>query len=189
MFSFLPAVGADELAARLEGGSPTHLVDLRDPSLYRAGHIQGSISLPFAHIDRERLGSDLGPHVGSSEPLYLISGSGRLAERAAMRLRHQGLGQVHILDGGIAAWRAAGMALAQHGRRFTLQQQLNLIVGVLLLMLLAKALLLHPVFYVLTGVVGIALVAAAFGDRRSLRRLLQRLPWNRGSLIGRAVSG
>ena len=189
MFSYLPAVDPRELAAKRDRDRPNHVVDVRDPTSFRTGHIQGSVSLPARSIDRQGVVAELGPGAGTSEPVYLVSGSGRMAERAALRLRQQGLSEVYLLNGGIRAWRAAGLAVAHDGRRFTLQQQLNLIVGVALLVLLAKALLLHPVFYILTGVVGMALVATAFGDRASLRRLLQSLPWNRRSPIGRPASG
>lgn len=189
MFSFLSAVNAKELAARLDRDRPAHLIDVRDPASFRAGHIRGSVSLPSGQINRERVVAELGPAAGNSEPLYLVSGTGRMAERAALRLRHQGLSEALILDGGIRAWRAGGLPVAYHERRFTLLQQMNLIVGIALLVLLAKAVLLHPVFYLLSGVVGIALVATAFGDHRQVRRLLQDLPWNRRSLMGRPASG
>lgn len=189
MFSFSPAVTTDELATMLDHDRPTHVVDLRDPTQHRAGHIHDSTSLPFSRIDRDNVGAELGTRAGCSEPLCLVSNSGRMAERAALRLRHQGLDRVYILDGGIQAWRADRRPLTYPNRRFTLQQQLNLIAGVLLLVLLAKALLLHPVFYVLTGVVGVALITAAFGDRRDLKRLLQSLPWNRRAVVGRPTSG
>lgn len=56
-----------------------------------------------------------------------------------------------------------------------LARQAQTVVGVLLLVLLAKATLLHPAFYVLIAVLGLALVVGGLAPRWSAARLLYRL--------------
>ena len=56
-----------------------------------------------------------------------------------------------------------------------------MLAGALLLILVVKGWLLHPSFYLLTGVVGAGLLAAGLADRQRLRRILLALPWNRGA--------
>ena len=51
--------------------------------------------------------------------------------------------------------------------------------GTIRLLLLAKASLLHPVFYALTGLLGAGLLVAGITGRCGLTALLARMPWNR----------
>ncbi len=42
-------------------------------------------------------------------PLVMVSNEGRRSSEAALRLRHLGFAQVATLQGGLRAWRAAGL--------------------------------------------------------------------------------
>jgi rhodanese-related sulfurtransferase len=188
MFAFVPAVSAERLAAMRENGQRPLIVDLRDATQYRAGALPGSVSIPPDELLPARITALLGRAAGTGVPLYLVSSNGRMAERAALRLRNAGLQQVFPLDGGIVAWRAAGWPLQRHARPVALTQQLNLLSGVALLALLAKAWLLHPVFYLLAALLGLGLIWAGLADRRWLRRRLLALPWNRRRHVSRGTT-
>jgi thiosulfate/3-mercaptopyruvate sulfurtransferase len=125
-----------ELAAALDGGVPLVLLDVRwslggPPGLdeYRRGHLPGA---RFVDLDRElagRPGEGRGrhplPEVGEFEAamrqagvsdgsavVVYDAGGGLSAARAWWLLRYHGHRDVRLLDGGLAAWSAAGRALS-----------------------------------------------------------------------------
>jgi len=99
-------IASAELNALLDRGEAS-VIDLAPSIAYEAGHIPGAW---FAV--RARLPGSL-DHVPQRRVLALTSPDGRLARLAAGELAAGGrFGEVRVLDGGTAAWRAAGLALA-----------------------------------------------------------------------------
>jgi thiosulfate/3-mercaptopyruvate sulfurtransferase len=129
-------ITAAELAELARAGNRPELLDVRwqlggPPGLdeYRAGHIPGAV---FVNLDSE-LAAPAGPDVGrhplpsiedlqaaarswglrNGEPVVVYDDNGnQAAARAWWLLRWAGLSDVRLLDGGLAAWRAAGLPLA-----------------------------------------------------------------------------
>ncbi len=131
-----PLISVAELAAALDAGVPVVLLDVRwslggPPGLdeYRRGHLPGA---RFVDLDRElagRSGEGRGRHplpevaefeaamrrAGVSDGSAVVvydAGGGLSAARAWWLLRFHGHGDVRLLDGGLAAWTAAGRALS-----------------------------------------------------------------------------
>ncbi|MBN9793930.1 ketopantoate reductase [Pseudonocardia sp. TMWB2A] len=133
----LPAVSvlvdARSLAAELAGDTPPVLLDVRwalgDPhgrEHHRAGHLPGAVHVPLdtelaAHSDDPRDGRHPLPDVASLQaaarrwgvradrPVVVYDATGGLAAgRAWWLLRWAGHDDVRLLDGGLAAWTAAG---------------------------------------------------------------------------------
>ncbi|MEU6862827.1 sulfurtransferase [Streptomyces sp. NPDC046876] len=127
-------VSTAELAAELAGPRPPVLLDVRwqlgGPDLrsaYEAGHLPGAV---YVDLDRELAGP---PGAGGRHPLpdaeefgavmrragvsadvpvvVYDGGLGWAAARAWWLLRWTGHAQVRVLDGGLAAWTAAGGAV------------------------------------------------------------------------------
>lgn len=173
--------GIDPLTIQTTSGraGTAVLIDVRSHAEYASGHPRGALSIPLAELSTARVAVLLGDSAGRSRPLYLLSGTGVRAEQAAHRLQRAGLQNVGLVNGGVRAWRAEGLPLRRSGRAPSLERQAQIAVGVVLLLILAKALLLHPVFYLLTGVLALGLIAAAVSPSHSLRNLIARLPWNR----------
>ena len=137
-----PLVSAARLEAHLaEGSAAGHtsaggdliVVDLREPHLYAAGHVPGSISIPFSPMSDWAVSDDellmelppaadlfallgsraIGPDsivvlVGTVEPPpappYALSD----APRVAATLYYAGVTNVAVLDGGYPRWAAEG---------------------------------------------------------------------------------
>jgi rhodanese-related sulfurtransferase len=91
----------DELAASL----PDYVVvDVRDRSGWRGGHIPGSIHVPINHIDSGVTADD------KRAPIAVLADDDGQAEAAVGALVRQGWDAVRI-SGGAPAWRAAGKCL------------------------------------------------------------------------------
>jgi rhodanese-related sulfurtransferase len=94
-----------DVADRLQRGESFHLVDVREDDEWRAGRIRGAVHLGKGVIERDietRI-----PHHGDEIVLYC--GGGYRSALAAEALQKMGYTNVISMDGGIRAWRAAGL--------------------------------------------------------------------------------
>jgi len=88
-------------------------VDARRPEDYALGHLPGAVSLPVEEFDFyfPRSQARLDPNA----PLVIYCGGGEctLSHELADTLTQMGFRQVHVLTGGIDAWRAAGLRVVR----------------------------------------------------------------------------
>jgi rhodanese-related sulfurtransferase len=99
-------ISAAELKDLLNDGAAV-VVDLAPSLAYETGHIPGAW---FAI--RARLPGSLA-QVPKARMLVLTSPDGILARLAAAELGETQFAEIRVLDGGTAAWRAAGLLLAK----------------------------------------------------------------------------
>ena len=97
-------ISAAELRRRLAGHGELALLDAREQGVHYRGHPFYASSAPLSRL--ELLIADLVPR--RSAPIVVFDAGERLAAPAATRLRELGYTDVAELDGGCAAWQAAG---------------------------------------------------------------------------------
>jgi rhodanese-related sulfurtransferase len=100
----LKPITAKDLHARLLAGGELALLDIREEGIFAHEHLLVASNLPFSRL--ERLTRALVPRDGT--PIVLVDDGDGLAARAASRLIESGYYDLSVLDGGIAAWKAAG---------------------------------------------------------------------------------
>lgn len=101
--------------------------------------------------------------------------AGKLAAAAAC--------DAYVLEGGIEAWKKAGLPVAQDKRQpIEIQRQVQITAGFLVALGIVLGTLVHPGFYALSGFVGAGLVFAGISGTCAMARLLQLAPWNRRAL-------
>ena len=83
------------------------IVDVREANEYAAGHLPESRNIPLGRIE-ERAG-ELDKFKDS--PLLVVCQSGARSAGACQQLAKLGFSRVHNLEGGIDAWRVAGLPL------------------------------------------------------------------------------
>lgn len=99
------AVSVAKLRERLAGPQELALVDVREQGVHHRGHPFFAVSLPLSRL--EMRAAELLPR--RSAPIVALDGGGEgLAEKAAARLAKLGYTDVVVLQGGCAAWKAAG---------------------------------------------------------------------------------
>lgn len=98
---------AADLATRL-GQGKVQLIDVRTAEEFAQGHIAGAINLPLDSFDPKAL-----PAAQSGQQIVLYCRSGRRSGIATERMIAAGAAQARHLEGGILAWQAAGLPLAQ----------------------------------------------------------------------------
>ncbi len=85
-----------------------HLLDVREPDEWQAGHIAGSQHIPLGQL-RERLGE-----IPKDKTILAVCRHGNRSEAATTGLRTLGY-TVENLEGGVTAWKRAGLPLEAQG--------------------------------------------------------------------------
>ena len=161
------------------------LLDVRTAGEYASVHIGGAYNVPLDTL-REH-----SREIGASgeDPLVLVCRSGQRAGRAEEALRAAGLPNLHVLDGGMNAWVAAGLPIVQGSKKLSLERQVRIAAGAIAAAGGLLAATLHPVFGWVAAFVGGGLVFAGITDTCGMAMLLARLPYNRTATcdVGAAV--
>jgi rhodanese-related sulfurtransferase len=89
--------------------SKATIVDVRDAKEFALGHLPEAKNIPLADLDK-RVGE---LEKFKSKSVVLVCQSGARASAAAAKLAKAGFTDVVNLDGGIAAWKKAGLPLAK----------------------------------------------------------------------------
>lgn len=176
LISIVSPLSSYQMAQR---GEPVCLVDVRTPAEYVDSHAEGAVSEPLDDLDAQRLSVRLGDGAGRDRPIHLLCASGNRAEQGARKLRSQGLENLMVVEGGTQAWAAQRLPMRRQTSRLFLERQTQIVLGTLILLMLAKGTLLHPLFFALIGLLGIGLIVAGVNARCGLAALLARMPWNR----------
>jgi hydroxyacylglutathione hydrolase len=89
-----------------ERAGDVQVLDVRDESEWLAGHIPGSVHVPYHAID------GIPEEIDPARPVAAICSSGQRSAVAASVLRRHGLrAVVHVADGGVGTWRQRGWPL------------------------------------------------------------------------------
>jgi rhodanese-related sulfurtransferase len=90
-------------------GKSTAVIDVRSADEFAAGHLRDAKSMPLA---------DLANRIGELDKnrvktVILVCQSGARANKAAHQLKSAGFEDIYTLEGGIAAWSAAGLPVTK----------------------------------------------------------------------------
>lgn len=170
-----PVLGAGDLEVLLRERPDVRLLDVRTPGEYETVHIRGAYNVPLDTLGEHAAGI----RAAVAEPVVLVCQSGARARRAEEALRAAGMPNLHVLDGGVNGWAAAGKPVRRGAARISLERQVRMAAGALAATGGALALLVDPRFALLPAFVGSGLVFAGVTDTCAMGMLLARLPYNR----------
>lgn len=162
-----------DLQHALTSGAALQLVDVRTPAEFASEHLAGSVSLPLDRID-----AAAAARLAAGGRCVLICGSGKRASQAHAQLAAAGCTTTEVLDGGIQAWLAAGQPVERGRRTISLERQVRIGTGLLVLTGAALATWVHPAWLLLSAGVGLGLTIAGITDWCGMALLLARMPWN-----------
>jgi rhodanese-related sulfurtransferase len=172
----IPAViRPDQIDELLREHPELRLLDVRTPGEYESVHIRGAYNVPLDTLGEH--GPDIRAHV--DEPVVLICQSGQRARKAEEALRGAGMPNLHVLDGGVNGWMAAGKPVQRGRKRLSLERQVRIAAGALAATGGVLAVAVNPLFGLLSAFIGSGLVFAGVTDTCGMAMLLSRLPYNR----------
>jgi rhodanese-related sulfurtransferase len=165
-------ITVQELRARLNSGDAIKLIDVRSAGEYAAGHVPQAMNVPLEEVDH-RIADFHGGQVA------VLCQAGTRAGIACEMLngRHDGL---LLVQGGTDAWIAeGGPVVATRGSRWSLERQVRLAAGVLVLIGTALAASVNPSWIYLAMFVGGGLTFAGITNLCPMAIGLAKLPWNK----------
>jgi rhodanese-related sulfurtransferase len=166
-----------ELADLCKLGRKIDLIDVRTPAEYREVHVEIARNVPLDRLDpaalmRSRNGS-------AAEPLYVICRSGSRGRQACEAFLKAGFSNVVNIDGGTMACVEAGLPVVRGKKAISLERQVRIAAGSLVLLGAALGWFVHPAFIGLSAFIGAGLIFAGITDTCAMGMILARMPWNR----------
>jgi rhodanese-related sulfurtransferase len=171
------SVPAAEVAEVRSARPGVRLIDVRTPVEYAEVHAEGAKLVPLDVLDPKAVMGDRNGSAG--EPVYVLCKSGARAAKAVERFRAAGFDNVFSVEGGTQAWERAGLPVVRGEKVMSLERQVRLGAGSLVLLGVLLGWLVHPAFFGLSAFVGVGLVFAGVTDRCGMGLLLAKMPWNR----------
>lgn len=170
----LPTISPARAAEMLRAGEAL-LVDVREADERARTHIPGSAHLPLSRLAEAELAVQQGRPV-----IFHCASGARTAQAASALGARAGECEAYIVEGGIAAWRSAGLPVNENRRApLPLMRQVQITAGSMVVIGVALGAFVAPAFYGLAGFVGAGLVFAGVTGNCPMANLLAAMPWNR----------
>jgi len=169
----MECISVQEAAARLERGGSC-LIDVRTPAEYGGAHATGATNLPLDLLAPE----EIRKVAGDAGVMFICQKGGR-SKKACEQLMARGMMGTVSVEGGTDAWRAAGLPAQIGVSVISLERQVRIAAGALVLLGTILGFVVSPLCFALPAFVGAGLVFAGVTDWCGMGLLLARLPWNR----------
>ena len=171
----VPTISPRQLAELCKSGR-IELIDVRTPVEFREVHVEHARNVPLDRLDpvvvmQARNGS-------REEPLYVICRSGSRGRQACEKFLAAGFPNVVNVEGGTLAWAECGLPVVRGKQAISLERQVRMAAGLLVLLGALLGWLVHPAFVGLAAFIGAGLVFAGITDTCGMGMLLARMPWN-----------
>ena len=165
-----------EVQKLIDAGYQLDLIDVRTPAEYLTLHASGSVNIPLDEIDFEAIKTLRDP---DGEPLYFICRSDSRGRKACEAMMSIGFTNVVNIAGGTVAWNDLGLPVVRGRRTISLDRQVRIAAGLLVLLGVILGGLVDPMWYALAGLVGAGLTFSGVTDSCAMAMFLARMPWNR----------
>lgn len=150
------------------------LLDVRMPAEFEEIHIPGSVLHPLSDLDPAAVRKLA---EGKTNCVVVCRGGNR-ARQAAAKLEAAGLSNLTVLEGGVQAWESAGLEVNRGRKTMSLERQVRIGAGAMVLAGVVLGFLANPAFFFLSGFVGCGLIFAGVTDWCGMGLLLAKMPWN-----------
>ena len=160
------------------------LVDVREPDEFARERIAGARLMPVSAFDPRAAATFAG-----GRTLVVHCRSGRRSQDAC-RQAARALVDAVSMAGGIEAWKSAGLPteVDRSVAGMSIMRQVQLVVGLSVLVGAALAWFVHPAFVAIPAFFGAGLTFAGATGTCALASILGMMPWNRSALPTAAAS-
>lgn len=166
-----------QMKQHLENGPSLDLIDVRTPAEFREVHATPARNVPLDTLDPQAIMAGR----SDSAPLYVLCKSGMRAGKACEQFIAAGFPDVISIEGGTDAWVQAGLPVERGRKTISLERQVRIAAGLLVLVGALLAMTVHPYFAAISAFVGTGLIFAGVTDSCGMAMLLAKMPWNRVS--------
>jgi rhodanese-related sulfurtransferase len=154
------------------------LVDVREADEHARERIPGARHHAISTLDSKN------PARPGDEILIFHCRSGARTQANAPRLAASAPGcEAYVLEGGLNAWKKAGLPTALDRKQpIEIMRQVQIVAGSLVLLGVVLGFAVSPAFFLLSGFVGAGLTVAGATGFCGMARLLAVMPWNRRAI-------
>lgn len=171
------SINPRDLAAMRQHGEAVELIDVRTPVEFREVHCTFARNLPLTDLDPKAV---IDARKGTAtSPLYVICRSGSRGRQACEKFLAAGFTNVVNVEGGTLAWAECGLPVNRGKKAVSLERQVRIAAGLLVLLGVVLGFFVHPYLLGLSAFVGAGLVFAGVTDTCGMGLVLARMPWNR----------
>jgi rhodanese-related sulfurtransferase len=181
------SISPAEFADLCKTGKKIELLDVRTPVEFREVHVEFAQNIPLDQLDASAL---MRARNGTTrdEALYIICRSGSRGQMACEKFSQAGFANVINVEGGTLAVADAGAPVIRGKKAISLERQVRIAAGSLVLLGVGLGWFVHPYLLGLSAFVGAGLVFAGITDTCGMGMLLARMPWNQCGPSGNACS-
>lgn len=166
-------ITVQDLKSQINSGRQIQLVDVRARTEFSSGHIPTSVNIPMDEIE-SRI-----PDLHSAGPVVLVCRSDRRANMTCELIAKQHP-ELFVLEGGTQAWEEAGLEMIRTSKtRWSIERQVRLTVGALVLTGLMLSLIVSKWWLILPAFLACGLTFAGITDFCGMAALYAKMPWNR----------
>ncbi|ACR69952.1 DUF2892 domain-containing protein [Edwardsiella ictaluri] len=152
------------------------LIDIRDAQEYAREHVAGATLAPLSDWQK---GMPLTPSP-SGAVIFMCQSGMRSDSNAALLVSRVAPGRAYVMQGGLAAWKQAGLSTVEDRRQpLPLMRQVQIAAGSLVLLGVILGYGVSAGFFLLSAFVGAGLLFAGISGFCGMARLLMKMPWNR----------
>lgn len=168
-----------EFAELCKQATKIELIDVRTSVEYREVHVEIARNVPLDQLDVAALMQ--ARNGAANEPLYVICRSGGRGQQACERFLKAGFSNVVNVEGGTMACLKAGLPVVRGQKAVSLERQVRIAAGSLVLLGAVLGWFVHPAFIGLSAFVGAGLIFSGITDTCGMGMILARMPWNQCS--------
>jgi rhodanese-related sulfurtransferase len=169
----MQTISPKQLYERIQAGESIELIDVRTPIEYREVHATMARNIPLDRLNPTEVTTGR-----NGSPLYVICRSGSRGKQACEKIEAAGFQNVVNVDGGTQAWDQAGLPVVRGKKAMSLERQVRIAAGSLVLTGALMAWFVHPYWIGLSGFVGAGLIFAGVTDTCAMGMLIAKMPWN-----------
>lgn len=171
----ISTITPQQLQQLLQQGTPLELVDVRTPMEFQEVHATPARNIPLDKLNAAQFAAG---RANATQPLYVICRSGSRGKQACEKFLAAGYTQVVNVEGGTQAWEQAGLPVVRGRKVMSLERQVRIAAGLLVVLGTGLGFAVHPYWLGLSAFVGAGLVFAGVTDTCGMGLLLAKMPWN-----------
>ena len=160
------------------------IIDVRTPAEFQEIHLDGAKNIPLHELTREAVRSLRRDPEG---PLYIVCRSGSRGMQGCEKLLQAGETNVINIEGGTLACVQAGLPTKQGKKVMSLERQVRIAAGSLVVIGAVLGWFVHPYLHGLSAFIGAGLVFAGVTDTCGMGMVIARMPWNQQSASAKPV--
>lgn len=144
-------------------------------------HSKIALKYPHWHVEAEDVNPKEFIHqyrLDGTKTLYILCTTGEKSFKTAQQFIEAGFFNVSVVSGGIIQAKTSGLRMIEH-HYWNMQQQKDLIVGIVILTGFVLCFLFSMIFLILPLMVGFVLIIQGVLGQNQIEKMLMKCPWNK----------